>query len=591
MTTILPVSVATEAPAQAEKLPASPWRLAFFFAFLAFFCGVLLTGVSMWFLGAVALAGLGPAALTFNFHFAAAFVRLFALGRTAAKYGERVVGHRAALLDQVARRSRLFRTMAAAPAIRAAGWQLGNEDRLSDYLDDVEDVDYTRLRVAMPFATLMVGLAVLVLATAVMTPAALLFIAPFMLAAALLMHWLLPRARQDWFAIRTGRRAASRNLGTALGALIPLRAEKAWAERLDAVAQVYTEAEATRLDERRRMASLDALLSVAGPLSAFIILGAAWHTGMRGEALLPAAFLAFSWLAFGEAMQGVSRVATGKLRQEAAQAGLTEWSHSTNEAETTALGEGAPHLSLKELVLKGVERVAPDGRALGGTVDLVLRAGCPTALAGPSGCGKTSLLKQIAGWINAPGEFRAGNVSLDAASRRTLVHLGLHDAAVLSDTVRENLFAPGRSDAELWQALDAVELAQRIRDGGGLDAWVTQDCLSLGEAQRLNLARAWLSERPIILLDEPTEHLDREQGRRIRDRLLARLSDRIVVYATHDVGPTLERPRWTEICHFGVARRRIADLDPYALCIAPEVASHDRCVTACRKEQRHQHLD
>ena len=55
----------------------------------------------------------------------------------------------------------------------------------------------------------------------------------------------------------------------------------------------------------------------------------------------------------------------------------------------------------------------------------------------------------------------------------------------------------------------------------------------LGEAQRLNLARAWLSERPIVLLDEPTEHLDEDQGRRILGRLLDHLQTRIVVITSH----------------------------------------------------------
>ena len=109
-----------------------------------------MTATSVWFLGAVAIAGAGPAAFTFNFHVPAAFVRLFAMSRTAAKYGERVVGHRAALVDQVARRSRLFLAMAAAPAVRSAGWQLARQDRLNDYIEDVEDVDYARLRVGLP---------------------------------------------------------------------------------------------------------------------------------------------------------------------------------------------------------------------------------------------------------------------------------------------------------------------------------------------------------------------------------------------------------------------------------------------------------
>ena len=58
--------------------------------------------------------------------------------------------------------------------------------------------------------------------------------------------------------------------------------------------------------------------------------------------------------------------------------------------------------------------------------------------------------------------------------------------------------------------------------------------LSLGEAQRLNLARALLTNAPLMLLDEPTEHLDSEQGLRILDRVLHRLAGRIVVYSSHN---------------------------------------------------------
>jgi ABC-type transport system involved in cytochrome bd biosynthesis fused ATPase/permease subunit len=111
--------------------------------------------------------------------------------------------------------------------------------------------------------------------------------------------------------------------------------------------------------------------------------------------------------------------------------------------------------------------------------------------------------------------------------------LCLHDAAIIGDTVRANLFAPNRTEDDLWRALEAVELSDRIRQEGGLDAWIRQDRLSLGEAQRLNLARAFLTDRPMVLLDEPSEHLDDDQGRRIVVRLLNHLADRIVVTSTH----------------------------------------------------------
>ncbi|MBL8583876.1 MAG: ATP-binding cassette domain-containing protein, partial [Rhizobiaceae bacterium] len=96
-----------------------------------------------------------------------------------------------------------------------------------------------------------------------------------------------------------------------------------------------------------------------------------------------------------------------------------------------------------------------------------------------------------------------------------------------------NLFAKDADDDTLWEALRTVELDQRISQGGGLDGWITQDTLSLGEAQRLNLARALLSDKPIVLFDEPAEHLDGKQGPRVVRRVLSRLTDRIVAVSSH----------------------------------------------------------
>ena len=153
--------------------------------------------------------------------------------------------------------------------------------------------------------------------------------------------------------------------------------------------------------------------------------------------------------------------------------------------------------------------------ASGQPINLSFRAGHPTALVGASGTGKTTLLKQIAGWIGTDnnGQFVGDGVVMLGAYRRAASHLCLHDAAILSDTVRENLFAPGATEEACWLALAAVELDGRFAEG--LDGWISQDMLSLGEAQRLNLARALLNDAPLVLLDEPVEHLDFDQGLRI----------------------------------------------------------------------------
>ena len=535
------IKVAEIEHAKPAPVPAtfrkSPWRLAILFALAAIASGILLTGVSAWFLGAVALAGLGPAALTFNFHTPAAFVRLFAMTKTVCKYGERVVGHRAALLDQVRRRTSLFTTMAQTPTTRAAGWQLGNQDRLADYIDDVEDVDFARLRVGMPVLALTAGTASLVVATAWLAPLALLPIVLLALTTWLTLVWASPRVTGQWTAVRSARRAAGRQLSAALAAVVPLQAERAFASLLQLAFVRFGAAEAGSLAQRRAFALIDLLAGLAGPLAALSVLLAAWHAGSRGEALLVPAFVAFGWLALGESTQTASRILQGHVRERAARVGLADWN-------TTAGTETSPPspTALQTLVLDNVPRQAPDGRRLGDALSLTLRAGQPTVLVGASGTGKTTLLKRIAGWLGVDEDerFTSDGIVLRAATRRALSHLSLHDAAILADTVRGNLFAPGASDAACWQALEIVELTHRIETAGGLDAWITQDGLSLGEAQRLNLTRALLNDAPLVLLDEPTEHLDSEQGLRILERVLHRLADRIVVYSSHHDQATRE---------------------------------------------------
>jgi ABC-type transport system involved in cytochrome bd biosynthesis fused ATPase/permease subunit len=511
----------------------APWRLALVLAFAALAGSVLLTGVSVWFLGAVALAGLTPAALTFNFHVPAAFIRLFALTRTAAKYGERVVGHRAALADQVRRRSALFAAMAATPSVRKTGWQLGNQDRLADYLDDVEDVDYARLRVGLPSKTLGITIVLLVVATLWVAPMAMAPILLLVVASMAGSHFLASRAEAHLAAMREARQQASRLLGATIQAVVPLQGERRWACMLDEPFDDYATAQERTRVLRQSQALFDMLANCLAPCAMLSVLGSAWLSGLRGEALLPPALLAFAWLAIGESVLGISRIVVASARENAARAALSKWPPAAD-----APSREQPRDRISELTLDALPRHAPDGRLIARPLNAIFRVGRPTVLHGTSGCGKTSLLKQIAGWLEAGGGRILGDgVELGMEARRAMSCFCPHDAAILADTVRENLFAPHASDDELWAALNAMELRERIGTAGGLDGWITQDVLSLGEAQRLNLARAWLSNRPIVLLDEPTEHLDTEQGMRVLDALLRRLRRRIVILSNHGGSP------------------------------------------------------
>lgn len=509
------------------------WRLATGFAFAALACAILLGGVSAWLLGSVAIAGLSAAAFTFNFHIPAAFIRLFAVGRTAARYGERLTGHKAALADQVSRRVGLFAAMAAAPAVRRAGWQLGDDARLADYLDDVEDLDFARLRASLPALTLACGLAVLIAGSAVLAPLSLLPISLLLLATLFAGSRVAKAGAMAWEQTRSLRRGGASRLGAAMASAIPLKAEGAWNHECTEALATFSRADGALLALRRLQAALDMIGAAFGPVAGVSVMAAAWYAGRQGAELLAPMLLAFSWLALGEAMNGASRMLVAVLRRNAACAEIGQWTRGTAADRR----ESAPDDIRPGLLRHGaLQRRAPDGRAIGTPISLLLARGQPTVLVGASGSGKTSLLKQIAGWIGDDA-FAAGDRILSASERRALVALVLHDAVVLEDTVRANLFAGDVPDAALWRALEAVEMDGRIREAGGLDAWVRQDRFSLGEVQRINLARAWLSSQPLVLLDEPTEHLDDAQGERILGRLLARFSDRIVVVSSHRATP------------------------------------------------------
>ena len=504
------------------------WRRATLLSCCALSCGILLGGVSAWFLGAVATAGLTAAAATFNFHVPSAFIRLFAIGRTAARYGERLIGHKAALADQIDRRVDLFASMAAAPAVRSAGWQLGDEARLADYLDDVDDVDYARLRVRLPLVTMIAGLAALLVCSAIIAPLSLLPIAALLSAGAAAGRKLARVGTVALAKTREMRRDGAERLGAAMASTVALKAERLWDDECRSALDAFCEADRVMLTLRRLQSGFDALASVAGPIAGISVATAAWLAGVRGEAMLLPIALAFAWLALGETANGASRILIADLRRDAAWAEISRWKRAAEIPSGCSR-----HETPLEMRHRHLQRISPSAAPIGTQpIALRLRAGSPLLVVGTSGSGKSSLLKQIAGWI---GEdlFKASGASLTAQQRQASTSLVLHDAAVLDDTVRGNLFAPEASDQMMWQALGAVELDERIRSAGGLDAWIRQDVLSLGEAQRLNLARAFLVRTPIVLLDEPTEHLDTAQGQRILARLADRLSNRILVISTH----------------------------------------------------------
>ncbi|GAA4083501.1 thiol reductant ABC exporter subunit CydD [Streptomyces shaanxiensis] len=175
-------------------------------------------------------------------------------------------------------------------------------------------------------------------------------------------------------------------------------------------------------------------------------------------------------------------------------------------------------------------------------LDLTLEEGRRIAVVGPSGSGKTTLAQTLLRFLDADaGSYTLGGVdayALDGDDVRRLVGLCAQDAHLFDSSVRENLLL-AKKDATEDALRDALERARLLdwADGlpDGLDTLVGEHGarLSGGQRQRLALARALLADFPVLVLDEPAEHLDLPTADALTADLLAATEGRTTLLITH----------------------------------------------------------
>jgi ATP-binding cassette subfamily C protein CydC len=473
----------------------------------------LLLGLSGWFLAGAALAGLaGPAAVwAFNYLLPSAGLRGLAILRTAGRYGERLFSHRAAFRALAALRPALFAGLAAAPPAKSLA--LSSGEASARLVQDVNVLETVFVRQSAPWAAAAAaGTAGVVIGLGSVW-AALAFL--FGLAVQILVgRWLAERLTAD--AGRDQLRATGRlkdGLGAYLAAAPELRCFDLTPRAIEALMAHDADlgvAGLKRNDAEALLNLLQAALSGATVVAVAIL---------AAPASLPLAALAV--LAAMAGMEGVA----GLLRA-AQQQGAYREAVARLDAVLVDPGQ-APMAPPSDLSFE------IDGHRL--------HPGFRLGIAGPSGCGKTRTLEALVGLRDAPaGRFMVGTTRLEAAPlgwARPLFGYAPQDARLLTGTVAENLrlAAPAADDAALWDALADAQLDARIRRlPQGLATWIGDggEVLSGGERRRLSLARAYLRPAPWLLLDEPTEGLDRRTEAELvaaLDRRLGRTGQGVVI--------------------------------------------------------------
>jgi ATP-binding cassette subfamily C protein CydD len=209
-----------------------------------------------------------------------------------------------------------------------------------------------------------------------------------------------------------------------------------------------------------------------------------------------------------------------------------------DDAATGAAGPApvitaAPHIRFLNAACR-----YPGGREGLAPLSFTAPAGEITALWGPSGVGKSTALKLLMGYAPLTGgEIRLNDAPLAAPLAGAAGWIGQR-ARLFHGSVRENiaLFDPDLPDAAILAAAEAagvMEFAASLPDG--LDTRLGEQGagVSGGQAQRIALARALAADRKLILLDEPTAHLDGESEQRFIAALTVAARGRTVIIATH----------------------------------------------------------
>jgi ATP-binding cassette subfamily B protein/subfamily B ATP-binding cassette protein MsbA len=175
-------------------------------------------------------------------------------------------------------------------------------------------------------------------------------------------------------------------------------------------------------------------------------------------------------------------------------------------------------------------------------INFTIEPGQTVAFVGGTGTGKSTLLSLVPRFYDPTG----GTVSLDGRDLRSITkkslrsHIGmvLQDTLLFSTTIRENIAygKPGATDAEIEEAArkaQALDFIQRMPKGFDSPVGERGGHLSVGQRQRIGIARAFLKNAPILLLDEPTSALDPSTEHAIMGTILELMKGRTTLIITH----------------------------------------------------------
>lgn len=512
-------------------------------------CGIALLAISGFLL---ARASQHPNILAISL--AVVAVRGLSIGRGVFRYAERLASHDVAfriLVDiRVATFQRLERLAPAGLRTLRPG------DVLARLVSDVDATQEVFLRgVAPPAAAILAGTGAVVACLLILPPAGLV-LAAGLLVAGVLVPWLAAaRARQAGLRLAPARGEFAAHFTDLMSGAAELHAFGA----VDAAAERAAGSGARLAAMERRAASgmgLGAGLSnAAAGLTVWAVLGlAVAATGAGALTRVPLAVVTLTALAAFEVVVALPAAAIQLGQARAGAARLTAVLDTPDPVRDPAAPLPLPAGPVRVRLRGAQVRYEPDGPlALGGAVgsglaecgvDLDLVPGRRVALIGPSGAGKSTVAAVLLRFCElSAGRATLGEEDLSAFAAddvRTVIGGCAQDPHIFNTTIAGNLrlARPAATHEQLAGAAARAGLLPWIESlplGWDTPVGAHGTAVSGGQRQRLALARALLADPALMILDEPTAHLDPESRRALTADILTATQGRATLLITHDL--------------------------------------------------------
>jgi len=519
-----------------------PMILGILCGLIAITSAVGLLALSGWFISAAAYAGLTVAtAQLFNFFHPGIGVRMFAIGRTLARYAERIVSHDATF--RLLQRLRSWFYIHLEPLAPSRLMMFRSGDVLNRIVADIDALDNLYLRVLSPSTVALVTSLLVVAFLAIFDPA-------------------LARSTALYLAIAgLGVTAAALKLGQPCGREIAHRTSELRVRVIDTLQglaellifdtdghhlEAVKQSSRALLQSQLRMSHIRGLsLALITLISGLAVMTALYlavdlvKLDMLDGANL--ALIALTILAAFEAILplpaayqylGRTREAGRRLLE------IVDMQPQITYPDTSVRLSTQPGVTFENISFRYSAK-AP--RALK-DVTLQIPAGHRVAVIGETGSGKSTLVHLLVRfWNPDSGHIRLAGEdirSFSEAELRRSISVISQQPHMFNATLRETLqiARPAAGDDDLLAALESAGLEEFVQSlPDGLDTWVGEAAklLSGGQARRVALARAMLHDAPLWVLDEPTEGLDTITERKLMRALAHKTRDRTLLLITH----------------------------------------------------------